>query len=274
MFVDSHCHLNMLDLTSFNNDLDQVIAQALDNQVNHLLCVSVEKSDFSTLAEIADRYPQVSFSTGVHPHSAHTINYTSDDLLNQAISHPKCIALGETGLDYFRLPEGIVTQAIQCQIESFQKHIDVSRKSNKPLIIHTRDAGDDTIAQLKEGGAEKVGGVIHCFTESWSFAKKALDIGFYISFSGIVTFKNAKDLQDIAKKIPLDRLLIETDSPYLAPTPFRGKQNHPALVKYVGLFMAELRGESIELLASQTTQNFFDCFKIENVPNLPDNNKR
>lgn len=268
MFVDSHCHLNMLDLSQFDDNLDQVIQQAVDNQVTQMLCVSVEKDDFNTLTNIADRYPQVFFSTGVHPHSAHTIEYTTDELLNQAQSHPKCIALGETGLDFYRLPDGNESHAIKCQIDSLQKHIEVSKKTNKPLIIHTRDAGDETIAQLQQGKASEAGGVIHCFTESWSFAKKALDLGFYISFSGIVTFKNAKKLQEVAKKIPSDRLLIETDSPYLAPTPYRGKQNHPALVKYVALFLSELRDEPVDQLAQQTTQNYYSCFKRRSDNNI------
>ncbi len=262
MFVDSHCHLNMLNLSQFDNDMDKVIQEAVENNVMQMLCVSVEKKDFATLACIADRYPQVHFSTGIHPHSAHTTEFSVEELLDLAQSHPKCIAVGETGLDYYRLPPGEEANVTSRQIESLQKHIEVSRETNKPLIIHTRDAGNDTIAQLKQERADQVGGVIHCFTENWSFAQKALDLNFYISFSGIVTFKNAKDLQEIAKKIPINRLLIETDSPYLAPTPYRGKQNHPALVKYVGRSLAELRGESIEYLAEKTKENYFNCFKF------------
>ena len=256
--VDSHCHLNRIDLAEFENDLDQVINQARSSGVERFLCVSVELSDYPVLCQIAERYPDVSISVGVHPDSEFSDEPDAAALIKLA-SHQSCIAIGETGLDYFRV-EKKEEQALQRQ--RFREHIHAAIATSKPLIIHTRQAAEDTIALMTEENAQAIGGVMHCFTESWEIAKRALDLNFYISFSGIVTFKNAVALHEVAKKVPFDRILIETDSPYLAPVPFRGKQNHPALVKHVAEGMAVLRQVDYETLAAQTTENFYRCFRL------------
>lgn len=257
--VDSHCHLNLLDLSEFNGDLHEVFRRATENNVQHMLCVSVELSDAPILAEIADNYSNVSMSVGAHPNSEELNLVTVDELIRLATSHSSCIALGETGLDYYRT---LTDEAQKLQRESFKHHIHAAIASQKPLIIHTRQAAEDTLAVMREEGASEIGGVIHCFSEDWDIAKRALDLNFYISFSGIVTFKNATQLQEVAKRVPADRILIETDSPYLAPLPFRGKQNHPALVKHVALALSELRQVDFATLAQQTTANFYRCFKV------------
>lgn len=262
MLIDSHCHLNFIDLAEFNNDLDQVILQANENGVDHFLCVCVELEDYPRLCQIAERYPNVSLSVGLHPNSEIAIEPSAPQLVNLA-KHPACIALGETGLDYYRTE---TAEAQRLQGERFRTHIHAALTAQKPLIIHTRQAAEDTLGIMKEEKAESIGGVMHCFSENWDIAKQALDLNFYISFSGIVSFKNAKTLQEVAKKVPLDRLLIETDSPYLAPVPYRGKQNHPALVKYVALALSELRQVSYEEIARQTTENFYRCFRVEPRP--------
>ncbi|KTD51489.1 deoxyribonuclease belonging to the TatD DNAse family protein [Legionella quinlivanii] len=258
MLIDSHCHLNFIDLTEFDNNLDNVIRQAKDNDVQHFLCVCVDLSDYDTLCTIAKRYNQVSISVGLHPNSL--IEKEPDAaLLIQMASHPACIAIGETGLDYYR---NETADGPELQRSRFREHIRAAIQSNKPLIIHTRQAAEDTLRVMKEENADAIGGVMHCFSETWDIAKQALDMNFYISMSGIVSFKNAAVLHDVAKKVPLDRLLIETDSPYLAPVPFRGKQNHPALVKYVAQAVADLRQMDYEEVARITTENFKCCFKL------------
>lgn len=258
MLIDSHCHLNFIDLTEFDNNLDNVIQQAEANDVQHFLCVCVDLSDYDTLCAIARRYNQVSISVGLHPNSL--IEKEPDaPLLVQMASHPACIAIGETGLDYYRTE---TEDGLDLQRSRFREHIRAAIQSNKPLIIHTRQAAEDTLRVMKEENADAIGGVMHCFSETWDIAKQALDMNFYISMSGIVSFKNAAVLHDVARKVPLDRLLIETDSPYLAPVPFRGKQNHPALVKYVAQAVADLRQMNYEEVASVTTENFKRCFKL------------
>lgn len=258
MLIDSHCHLDCIDLTEFNHSMDELLDAAHNNDVSHFLCVSIELDHYDKLIELAERYPQISISAGVHPNTEMESPLEKSQLINLA-DHPDCIAIGETGLDYYR-NEGDMTW----QQQRFATHIDVAIETGKPLIIHTRQASDDTIAMMKECHADKIGGVMHCFSESWEVAKQALDLGFYISFSGIVTFKNAKELQQVAKKVPLDRMLIETDSPYLAPTPFRGKQNHPALVKYVASYLSQLLDLPYDQLAKLTTDNFNHCFRLAN----------
>ncbi|KTD09455.1 TatD family hydrolase [Legionella jamestowniensis] len=258
MLVDSHCHLNFIDLTEFNNDLKNVFAAAHDNGVKHFLCVCVELDDYPVLCKIADNYPDVSISVGIHPNSE-VAQEPDANTLCQLAEHPACIAIGETGLDYYRTEE---VNAQEQQRERFRNHIQAAITSSKPLIIHTRQAAEDTLKLMKEEKADEIGGVMHCFAEDWDIAKRALDLNFYISFSGIVTFKNATNLHEVAKKVPLDRILIETDSPYLAPVPFRGKQNHPALVKHVAIALSELRQVSIEEIAYHTTTNFYKCFRI------------
>ena len=252
MLVDSHCHLDMLKCedTSF----DTYLQAAADNDIQHMLCVSVTVERFKPMMELVKDYPQISVSVGVHP-DYEEVEDPDEDALVRMADNEKIVAIGETGLDYFRT-EGDV----EWQRERFRRHIRASKATGKPLIVHTRAAKEDTLRIMKEESADKAGGVLHCFTEDWDMAKKAMDMNFYISFSGIVTFKNATDLKDVAKKIPLDRMLVETDSPYLAPVPRRGKQNQPAYVRYVAQYIAELRGESFEDIAKITTENFYTLF--------------
>lgn len=254
MLVDSHCHLNMLDLSLFNNDIGVVVAHATAAGVSHLLNVSVDWSSGTEVIATAERFPNVFASVGIHPNEETGYEIGVDQLIARG-QHPKVVAIGETGLDYYRLHGDKAPQQ-----QRFRQHVQAARALNKAVIIHTRDAGADTIRILEEEGAREVGGVLHCFTDTWEIAKAALDINFYISFSGIVTFKNAVELQAIAKQVPLDRMLIETDSPYLAPVPYRGKPNQPAYVREVARYLATLRGVSFEELAEITTANFFKLF--------------
>lgn len=253
MFVDSHCHLDRLDLADFDNQLNNVMLNAAQANVSKMLCVSVTLESFQAMANITAPFDNVSLSCGTHP--LNQDDKVDQDLLAQLATHERVVAVGETGLDYFYAPE---TKTLQ--LDSFVKHIQVANQLNKPLIIHTRDAQTDTIDIMKAHNADKCRGVLHCFTESWDMAKKALDMGFYISFSGIVTFKSASELRDVAKKVPADRILIETDSPYLAPVPFRGKQNQPAYVVKVAELLAQLRQTSVEEVAQQTADNFDQLF--------------
>lgn len=255
MFVDSHCHLNLIDYKALQSDMDSIVQVALENGVEHMLNVCTRLSDIETVLKTAQKYDNVSASFGLHPNEPVEKEPTSDEMI-PFVNSPKIIAIGETGLDYFR-SEGDLTW----QKERFSTHIEVAKKTNRPLIVHTRQAKKDTLEILKREGARDIGGVMHCFTEDWETAKAALDLNFYISFSGIVTFKNATELQMVAKKIPLEKMLIETDSPYLAPLPHRGKMNQPAYVKHVAEFLAELKGIPLEVLAAQTTQNFYELFK-------------
>ncbi|STY29444.1 deoxyribonuclease belonging to the TatD DNAse family [Legionella wadsworthii] len=258
MLVDSHCHLNFLDLTEFNEDISYVLAQAKANDVQHFLCVCVELKDYPQLEALAAKYPEISISVGVHPNTE-LENPVTAQILCDLANNPACIAIGETGLDYYRTH---TDEAREGQRNLFREHIKAALKTSKPLIIHTRQAAEDTISLMTSENAQDIGGVMHCFAESLDIAKKAIDLNFYISFSGIVTFKNATELQEVARKIPLDRILIETDSPYLAPVPYRGKQNHPALVKHVAEAIAALRNMSYEEIAEMTTHNFYTCFKL------------
>lgn len=258
MLVDSHCHLNFLDLTEFDQDMAHVLAQAKKNGVQHFLCVCVELSDYPQLEKLAADYTDISISVGVHPNSEVEFPITAQMLCDLA-TNPACIALGETGLDYYRTH---TEEAREVQRTRFREHIKAAIKTSKPLIIHTRQAAEDTITLMAEENAQQIGGVMHCFSESLDIAHKALDLNFYISFSGIITFKNAITLREVARQVPLDRILIETDSPYLAPVPYRGKQNHPALVKYVAEAIAELRGMHYDEIAAITTRNFYNCFKL------------
>ncbi len=255
MFIDSHCHINFPE---FSERLPALFAKMAENQVSHALCVSVELDKFPEIRAMAETYPQVYASVGVHPDYEETAEPTVEQLVELS-QHPKVIAIGETGLDYFRLKGDL-----EWQRERFRIHIRASRASAKPLIIHTRAASEDTLRILEEEKASVhaggVAGVMHCFTESLPVAKAAMDMGFYISFSGIVTFKNAKDLQEVARHVPLERMLIETDSPYLAPVPMRGKTNEPGFVKHVAEYLADLKGVSIDELARITSANFRTLF--------------
>jgi TatD DNase family protein len=252
MLVDSHCHINFPELA---NNMDAVRQSMLDHQVGHALCVSVTLNKFPEVLAMAEAHNNIYASVGVHPDYEDEDAFTVEDLVRLA-QHPKVVAIGETGLDYFRL-----TGDLEWQRERFRTHIRAAIQAGKPLIIHTRAAAEDTICIMREENAQLVGGVMHCFTESLEVALQAIELGFYISFSGIVTFKNTLALKEVAKSIPLNRILVETDSPYLAPVPFRGKINQPAYVKYVAEEVARLRGIPVEEVATATTQNFFDLFK-------------
>jgi TatD DNase family protein len=261
-FVDSHCHLDMLDLSDFDQQMDNVIRQAEDNQVTDILSISVDLKSFPRILETSKKYPNVHVSVGLHPcHSPELL--VSKEELNILASDPKVIAIGETGLDYYMNDGNCpLDEAFLWQQERFRTHIRTAIETQKPLIIHTRDAKDDTLKILAEEHAEKIGGIMHCFVEDLETAEKALELGFYISFSGIVTFKNARSIQEVARAVPDDRILIETDSPYLAPVPMRGKKNQPAYVAYVAEFLAQLRETSVEHIAHITSENYFRLFKL------------
>ncbi len=252
-FIDSHCHINFPDLV---NNIDAVLAQMQVNQVSKALCVSVNLPDFPQVLALAERFENIYASVGVHPDYEHEIEPTVAQLVALA-QHPKIIAIGETGLDYCRL-----TGDLEWQRERFRNHIRAARECKKPLIIHTRASADDTVRIMAEENAQTVGGVMHCFTENWEVAQVALDLNFYISFSGIVTFKNATQIKEVAQRVPLNRMLIETDSPYLAPVPYRGKLNQPAYVKHVAEEIALLRGISVAEVGQATSENFARLFGV------------
>jgi TatD DNase family protein len=257
MYIDSHCHLDFPELVA---NLDAILQRMRDNRVDRALCVSVTLEDFPKVLALAEAHENLYASVGVHPDYPDCLEPDVPTLVRLA-AHPKIIATGETGLDYYRA-QGDPAQTHEWQRERFRVHIRAARQSGKPLIIHTRSASADTLAIMKEEGADAIGGVMHCFTETWEVARAALDLGFHISMSGIVTFRNAQSLREVAAAVPLDRLLIETDSPYLAPVPHRGKTNEPGLVSHVGEFIAQLRGLDAQGLADATTANFFRCFRI------------
>jgi TatD DNase family protein len=254
MFIDSHCHL---DFPEFQSRMPEILSK-----VSHALCVSVDLPDFPNVLKLAKDHTNLFASVGVHPDYEDTPEPTLQFLVETALKEPKIVAIGETGLDYFRMGDRSY-ESMEWQRERFRTHIRASIASKKPLIIHTRSASADTIRILKEEGADRIGGVMHCFTESYEVAKAAMEMGFFISFSGIVTFKSAKELQETCKQVPLDRMLIETDSPYLAPIPYRGKTNEPAWVSKVGEFIANLKDIPVETLAKQTSSNFYECFQID-----------
>lgn len=252
MFVDSHCHINFPDLAG---KLPEVFDLMAANQVSHALCISVELEKFPEIRALAEAHPNVYASVGVHPDHEGCTEPTVEQLVALA-DHPKVVAIGETGLDYFRLGGDL-----EWQRERFRTHIRAARACRKPLVIHTRAAADDTLRIMREEQAGEAGGVMHCFTESLGVAEAAIEQGFYISFSGIVTFKNAVALREVAAAIPLERMLIETDSPYLAPAPHRGQTNQPGYVKHVAEEIARVRGITAEAVGEITTQNFFRLFK-------------
>lgn len=259
MLVDSHCHLDRLDLSHFDGSIDAVLAAAEAQDIGHFLCVSINLEDYPAMLKLAEEHAQVSASVGLHPNEQDGHDPTVEELVNLA-EHPGVIAIGETGLDYFR-SEG----DLEWQRDRFRRHIAAAKQSGKPLIIHSRDAKEDTLKILAEEQAGEVGGVMHCFTGDWEMAQRAMEMNFYISFSGIVTFKSARELQDIATRMPSDRYLVETDSPYLAPVPHRGKPNQPAFVRHVAEFIAELRGESYEQVAVASTENFKTLFRMSGL---------
>jgi len=254
MLVDSHCHLDRLKLDQFGGDLDAVLDLARGRGVGKFLCVGISLENVDRVVELAGRYGDVVCSVGVHPLDVDSGLADVDGLI-QLAQRPKVVALGETGLDYY-----YSTETKEVQQQSFVAHLQAAGRAGLPVIVHTRDAREDTIELIREHGSREHAGVLHCFTESWDMARAALDLNYYISLSGIVTFKNAGELRDVARKLPLDRLLVETDSPYLAPVPYRGKPNIPGYVREVAEFVAELRGMSFEQLAEITTGNFYRLF--------------
>ncbi|TCP96907.1 TatD DNase family protein [Cricetibacter osteomyelitidis] len=255
--VDSHCHLDALDYEKLHQNIDDVVEKAKARGVRHLLTIGVTLNRFEKMQEALQHRDDVSLACGVHPLDLDDEPFDYDRLL--ALSQdPKVIAIGEIGLDYYYSAEN---KSLQQDV--FAQQIQAANYLNKPVIIHTREARDDTIRILRENQAEKCGGVLHCFTENWEMAKNALDLGFYISCSGIITFKNAEEIRDVIRQVPLDRLLVETDSPYLAPVPYRGKQNQPAYVREVCEYVATLKGVPFEQFAQITTENFERLFKIQ-----------
>ncbi|MGB0495557.1 MAG: TatD family hydrolase [Kangiellaceae bacterium] len=254
MLTDSHCHLDRIDLAPFDNQFEKAIKAANERGVSQFLCVAINADNQQEVIKIAESHPNIHASVGVHP--LYTEGETASvESLASASQHEKVVAIGETGLDYF-YAEGSKQQ----QISLFKTHVQAAVDVNLPLIIHTRDARQDTLDILKEGNADKVGGVLHCFTESLAMAESAMEMGFYISFSGIVTFNNADKLRDTAKKIPLNRILVETDSPYLTPKPYRGKPNSPMYVADVAKLVAEIRGEDYETFCRATSENYERLF--------------
>ena len=254
LFVDSHCHLDCIELDEFDDNYDVLIQRCFDAGVEHMLCVSIDMHKYPRMLEQAERYSQVSVSAGVHP-MAKQEEDVDVETLKEIAGNRKVVAIGETGLDYY-YARGERTW----QQNRFRKHIQCANELNKPVIVHTRDAGADTLKILEQENAEHCGGVIHCFTETMDFAEKALQLDFMISFSGIITFRNADALREVAREVPDSHLLIETDAPYLAPAPFRGKQNYPAHVQYVAQKLAEIRNTSTEHIAEVSRKNFYRVF--------------
>ena len=253
MLVDSHCHLDFPELAG---RVDEIVGAMREHHVTHALCISVTLEDFPNVRAIAERFDHIYATVGVHPDYPDVPEVNAEELVRLA-NHPKIVGIGETGLDYYRIKDNC-----DWQRERFRTHIRAARTVGKPLVVHTRDAASDTLDIMREEGAREVGGVMHCFTGDWETAQAAMDLGFYISFSGIVTFKNARSLQEVAKRVPLERMMVETDSPYLAPVPYRGKTNEPALVRFVAAEIARLRGVDVAEVATHTTRNFFQLFNI------------
>lgn len=252
MFIDSHCHINF---SEFEQDFEQMLARAAEANVSRMLCVAVNIEDYPQVLALAKKYDHIFASVGLHPCYEDCHEPEMDELVERGRDE-RVIAIGETGLDYFR-----VSGDMGWQKARFIRHIDAGKVLNKPLIIHTRAAAKDTMDILEQHGADQCGGVMHCFAEDWETAKRALDLGFYISFSGIVTFKSAQSLRDVAQKTPIDRILIETDAPYLAPVPNRGKRNEPSFVPHTAQMIAEIKKMSLPDVAKQTSDNFFSLFQ-------------
>jgi len=250
-FVDSHCHIPMIEM---EGGVDAIISSAREQGIDRMLCVSVDMDSYPALLELAGNYDCISASVGVHPNTQMQTEISVVDLVRHA-SDPRVVAIGETGLDYFRS-----VGDLDWQRDRFRNHIRAAKQVNKPLIIHCREAKEDVLRILKEEGADEVGGVMHCFVEDMETAMRSIDLNFYISFSGIVTFKSAVALQQVARQLPESCILIETDAPYLAPVPYRGRQNQPAYVRHVAESLAELRGTSLEQIASVTTANYYKLF--------------
>ncbi len=256
MLIDSHCHLDRLDLAAHGGSLDNALNAARARGVGKFLCIGVDAANAPVVKQLAEQHEDVWCSVGIHPLDLSRSEPMDLDWLLRELNHPRVVAIGETGLDYHYAPDSAPLQQT-----SFRYHLQAARETSKPVIIHTREARQDTLDMLREADLPKAG-VLHCFTEDWDMARAALDMGYYISLSGIVTFRNADALRDVAKQIPADRLLVETDAPYLAPVPHRGKPNEPQFVCEVAAFLAELRGESLESLWENTTANFHRLFPL------------
>ncbi|QIF93685.1 metal-dependent hydrolase [Proteus vulgaris] len=257
--VDSHCHLDSLDYEKLHKNIDDVVEKAQQRDVQYMLAVATTLPGFKNMRELIGKRDNIAFSCGIHPLNLDE-GYDVEELTRLAAA-PDVVALGETGLDYYYQQENAALQR-----EIFREHIRIGRQVNKPVIVHTRSAREDTLSILKEENVQDCGGVLHCFTEDKETATALLDLGMYISFSGIVTFRNAEQIREAARIVPLDRILVETDSPYLAPVPHRGKENQPAYVRDVAEYMAVLKGVSVDELAQQTTRNFAKLFHIQNLP--------
>ncbi len=255
MYFDSHCHLDHIDLSEFNNDFNELLSLIRENRVDEMLCIGINLESFEEMYQLVRDRPGIYATVGVHPGYEKVTEPEVDQLVELA-QQDKIVAIGETGLDYYH------TDGPQWQRNRFRTHIEAAIAANKPLVIHTRDAKKDTIQIMQDHDAQRVGGVMHCFTEDWEMAKQALDMGFYISISGIVTFKQGENVREVARKVPADRLLIETDSPWLAPVPYRGKTNFPGHVRFVAEKVAEVRQTDLETIASQTTRNARKLFSI------------
>lgn len=254
MFVDSHCHLDRLSLEHCGGSVDAAIQAAADQGVEAMLCVCISEENKNAVLQIAERHENVYASVGVHPSDVMP-KVVSADELKQWAAHPQVVALGETGLDYHYSAD-----SAKVQQASFVAHLQAGAELGLPVIVHTREAREDTLQLMQAHGSTDSAGVLHCFTESWDMARRAIDMNYLISISGIVTFRNADALREVVRKIPLDRLLIETDSPYLAPVPYRGKPNQPAYVRQVAEYVAELKGLDVEALARATRENFYRLF--------------
>ncbi len=256
MLIDSHCHLDRLDLKPYDGSLDPVLSKAMDAGVEHILCVATDRKRYDAILALVDAYPQVSGSVGIHPLSDELTEFSTTWLEHEA-GNPSIIAVGETGLDYHYDP-----QSFEAQQRAFQIHLEVAAKVAKPAIVHTREAREDTLALIRRHADIDVGGVLHCFTEDWEMAKHLLDLNYFISFSGIITFRNAAPLRDVVRQIPLERILVETDAPYLTPAPYRGRSNEPCYVRQVAECVAEIKGIRVEEVAEVTSDNFRRLFSL------------
>ncbi|OYY73836.1 MAG: TatD family deoxyribonuclease [Gammaproteobacteria bacterium 28-57-27] len=258
--VDTHCHLDRIDLAPWGGDFSAFMQAARSADLAWMLCVAIDLESYPAMCALVAPYPEIALSVGVHPNEEPELSPTAEKLFEQLLElgrDARVVAIGETGLDYFRTEAGAAWQ-----VERFRTHIEAARQLQKPLIIHSREAREDTLRVLEDAGARDCGGVMHCFVEDWATAKRALDLGFYISFSGVLTYKSAAELREVAKQIPADRLLIETDSPYLAPVPQRGKPNIPLYVRHVAEQLAALRGWTLEETAARTLDNARRLFKF------------
>lgn len=256
MLIDSHCHLDRLDLTPYEGNLHLALTAAKKNGIDYFLCVAVDLGHIPSIIHITEQYPNVFATVGLHPNEIAKDEPDVEKLI-QLAQHHKVVGIGETGLDYYRNEV-----ALSLQQQRFRAHIQAAKHLKKPLVIHTRQARADTLAIMRQEKAAEIGGVMHCFTENWEMAQQAIDLNFYISFSGIITFKNATELMEVVKKVPLERMLIETDAPYLAPVPYRGKPNEPAYVRFVAEQVAALKNVDFAEVAEKTTENFARLFKV------------